>query len=42
MLCSELKVTAFSLELRMRLQTSIATIVNSGDRTFLAMALPET
>ena len=39
MLCSQLKVTAFTLELRMRLQTTIATIVNSGDRTFLAIAL---
>ena len=42
MLCSQLKVTAFTLELRLRLQTSIATIVNSGDRTFLAIALSET
>ena len=39
---SQLKVTAFTLELRMRLQTSIATIVNSSDRTFLAIALSET
>ena len=38
MLCSLLKVTAFTLELRMRLQATIATIVNSGDRTFLAIA----
>ena len=39
MLCSLLKVTAFTLELRMRSQTTIATIVNSGDRTFLAIVL---
>ena len=39
MLCSLLKVTAFTLELCMRLETTIATIINSGDRTFLAIAL---
>ena len=39
MLCSQLKVTAFTLELRMRSQTTITTIVNSGDRFFLAIVL---